>query len=453
MQAGYACNCRLAFDRAWFLTRNAAPTTINLTFCKLFYKTVSPGQTMHPLTLPPDDAATRKGAIVRLLLEQPLSLADLQTRAAVSMPTLRRDVQELLAGGWIRRIGRSATGGRPATLYGIDGDTHLVIGVHLELPAMNMAAVALDGSIVGEVRRSDNTRLSPDTAVGRMTAFVREMQQAYPERRILGVGIATPGFLDPNSGAVLSIGRFDGWQQFPLRARLRASLGLPALVENDIDCMAFAELSPGGQGAGAASDVLYLGFSEGVKAAMLLDGRLYRGPFGNAGVIGRTLVPDPHDGSPRHLEELVSTGRVGAVFMQRLASGEVDSDERLEAIAGIAEHGARFQAIMDAAAAGEPLSRSVILEALDVLSIAAANLIHILQPGLLILGGALGGLPGVLRPEFERMLRRRLSPLLSHHLLVRYGRLGDAQAAICGAAGRFLHHYPIDQELEVSDRV
>lgn len=414
-------------------------------------------------------ASSLKSAIVRHLAQRPRSLADLQAFTGVSMPTLRRDVQELIAGGWIRRRGQASTGGRPARLYGMNGDSHLVIAVHLELPAINMAAVALDGAVLAKVQHLDNTRLSTDTTIGLITEFTRDVQKKFPARRILGVGVATPGFVDPHTGEILSIGRVPGWQQFPLRARLEAALALPVVIENDVDCMARAEIAATeflsasltgsdnrGTGGSNASNALYLGFSEGVKAAMLLDGRFYRGPFGNAGIIGRTLIPDPQSGELNYLEEMASTGQVCAEFERRLNANRSDGqkdDPRLQPIANARDHSARFQAILEAAAANEPLALAVALDMLDVLSIAAANLLHILQPGLLIIGGALGNLQPSLRRQFEKRLRRRLPSLISNHLLVRYARLGDAEAAMTGAATRFLLDYPFAGERETVGRV
>ena len=188
-----------------------------------------------------------------------------------------------------------------------------------------------------------------------------------------------------------------------------------------------------------ANNVVYLGFSEGVKAAIVLNGRLYTGPFGNAGIIGRTIVPT--DGGGRALEDVASIGRVCSAFDREAARGE-RSDGEMVVLTAIADRNRKFQAILQAAAEEAPPAARVVDEVLDALAIAACNLIYVLQPELLIIGGALSNLPAPLRPRLEQRIRRRLPQLISNHLLLRYARRSDAEAAVCGAADRFLQQYP-----------
>jgi glucokinase len=388
-------------------------------------------------------ASSLKATLVHLLRQTPMSLADLKEATDVSPPTLRRELRLLESGGWVRRVGRTSTGGRPATLYGLSGDTHLIAGIHLELPGVNLALTNLQREIVEFAHLGNEPPLLPDEAVSAISHFIRRAQSNYPGRRLLGAAVATPGYVDPDSGEILSIERTPGWQHFPIKERLEAELELPVLVENDIDCMAVAEL--GQMNLATVSDAVYVGFSEGVKAAILLDSRLYTGPFGNAGIIGRTLVPDGA-GKGRSLEDMASIGQVCAAFDRRAA--EMNGDERLQAIAAIRDRRDRFQAILEAAAVEEPLCAALVDEALGTLALAVCNLLYVLQPRLLVVGGALSNLPASLRPGFEQRIRKQLPPLISNHLLVRYARLGDARAAVCGAVDRFLDHYPVEHTIE-----
>jgi predicted NBD/HSP70 family sugar kinase len=214
--------------------------------------------------------------IFSLLSEEAYSLADLKSTTQVSLPTLRQALQELSDDGWVCPVGRSSsTGGRRATLYGLNGETHLIIGVHLEIPAVNMVLSGLDGRILERTHEADQETLPPEVALRKIFAFVRHVQERYPQRRLLGIGLAMPGFIDPLTGQILYSIRAPEWQQFPLKLRLEQELGLPVSVENDVDCMTIAELArcqlPD------ATDMVYLGFSEGVKLSMLLGGQLIKG--------------------------------------------------------------------------------------------------------------------------------------------------------------------------------
>ncbi|MBK8019915.1 MAG: winged helix-turn-helix transcriptional regulator [Chloroflexi bacterium] len=74
--------------------------------------------------------------ILKILRTRPMSLADLQQATQVSLPTLRKAVQDLVDAQWIRIVGQAgANGGRPPNMFGLDDSHYVLIGVHLQLPA------------------------------------------------------------------------------------------------------------------------------------------------------------------------------------------------------------------------------------------------------------------------------------------------------------------------------
>jgi predicted NBD/HSP70 family sugar kinase len=371
-----------------------------------------------------------------------MALANLQAATQVSLPTLRGELRDLIQTGWVRRVGCTSTRGRPATLYGINGETHLLLGVHLELPALNVVLTSLKGEVLRSMHFADEEPLPPDVAIQQIANFIRELQTAYSPRRILGVGVATPGFVDPESGEILSIDRTPGWRHFPLKTRFRAALTLPVVVENDIDCMAFAELEQG-QVLSADNNMVYLGVSEGIKVSLWLGGKLYKGPFGNVGIIGRTIVPDARKGGGQYLEAIVSVGRICTTFDNEVASLAAPAAQLME-MRAMKDRGQKFQAILEAAAHEDPLCRRVITEALDALAVATSNLIYLFQPRLLVIGGALSNLPAPIRSSFEHTIRRHLPTIVNNHLVIKYASLTGDNVAAVGAAYGFLHQYLID---------
>ena len=176
--------------------------------------------------------------IVELLSQQHHSLADLQQQTQVSMPTLRRAVQDLVDNRWISTVGQSATSrGRPAMLYGLDDSTHCIVGVHLQLPGLRLVTVDLPGNVLDEINIDHYDTLSPEDVLLEIAEYVQSIEQTLPHRNLLGIGIAAPGFTDPQSGEIISIGRVPTWQNFPIQARITATLGLPTFIANDIDCL------------------------------------------------------------------------------------------------------------------------------------------------------------------------------------------------------------------------
>lgn len=393
-----------------------------------------------------NNAHLPKAAITEHLISKPMSLADLQAATGFSLPTIRRAVQELSQAGWVCPKGQMpSTGGRPATLYGLNADSHLVIGVHVEIPSVNLVLAALDGSIIDYAHFSREDGLLPDDALRCIVDFTQAVRKRYPERSLQGIGMAAPGYVDAASGTILMVGRAEGWRNYPMRTRLEAALGLPLTMENDTDCLIHAELANTIAGATADSgDMVYLGVLEGVKVSMWLNGQIYRGPFSNAGLIGRTNIlvdrASAHKGRFRELEETTSVGGLCNGFDQRLAD-LAEEGTALGLIREIADHVEKFHAILEAAEAGEPLCRDIVDEMFADLSLAVSNLIYVLQPTVLVIGGALSNLPPGLSAQLETEIRSKLPSLLSNHLIVRPAAMTGRYAAAMGAAHWFLHEH------------
>ena len=378
-----------------------------------------------------------KSAIVSLLRKGPLSLAELQQETEVSLPTLRRAVSELAGRNWIESVGRSSnTGGRPATLYGLDSESYLILGIHLELPGIHFALTNINGEIVEHSSLIGERDLHPNEFVRTISGYAHKVKRQLAPRRLIGLGVATPGYVDPASGDVLFIGRAPSWPNFPLRTRLEAELGLPVAVENDVDCMTLAEIN--GRDS-KTEDLLYIGFIEGVKASMYLNGHLYKGPFGNAGLIGHTTVlpdgPSCSCGKKGCLETIASVRAVNERFDQRIAAMK-DPGAELSGIGLIEDRTAKFQAILKAASTGDKTCSDIVDDMIGALAQAIANLVYLLQVGTLVIGGALSGMPPDLQNNLENEVRRRLSPLLSNHLVMKPAQITSPYAAAAGASHR-----------------
>ncbi len=385
--------------------------------------------------------------IVRSLSAQPLSLADLAAAAQVSLPTLQRAVKDLTEAGWVRAVGRAATtGGRPAVLYGLDASTHLIIGAHLQLPGVRLAAVTLTGDVLDEHQIENGVATSPDEVVREIAAYVERVAHRYPARTVLGIGLAAPGFIDMASGEILGIGRVASWQHFPIKARLVAALGLPVIVGNDVDSMAVAELQQGRIPAG--QNLIYLGFAEGFKASLFLGGQRYCGPFGNAGNIGSTVLfcGQPADGSaPRQVQKIASVRAVCQAFDERVSDAP-SSNPAHAAIRSAGDLASKFQRILEAAEAGDSLCAPLVAEMIALLAVVVANLLNTIQPNLLIIGGALSDLPLRLFNEFETAIRGYLPQPIANYVLIQRARLSSPNLVIAGIAREFLEQYVVQED-------
>jgi fructokinase len=243
----------------------------------------------------------------------------------------------------------------------------------------------------------------------RLAAALRELA---PECAVIGIG--TPGArssrngLMKNSNTTCLNGR-------DLPGDLRRRIGMPVVVENDANCFALAEASRGaGRGARAVFGVI---MGTGVGGGLVIDGRLWSGPQHIAGDWGHHSI-DPH--GPR-----CYCGQRGCVE-SLIAGPAVEQQYRTRAGAELA-----MDALVARARGGDAIAREVFDTFLDRFGRAVANVITILDPDAIVLGGGLSnidelytdGRAAVARYVFNDELR---TPL-------RRNLLGDS-AGVIGAA-------------------
>jgi glucokinase len=268
-----------------------------------------------------------------------------------------------------------------------------------------------------------------DTAVGPLSTGDRVLDRlADVARRLLteaeasgsrvrGVGVGIPGVAGPD-GVVISAAAL-GWRQMPLGGRLSEELELPVWVENHVNLAALGELRFGaGRGA---RDMVCVSVGAGVGAALILDGKLYRGHRGAAGALGSILPGTSflewHDADTGALEALVSgAGIAGRAGVLADAAG-----------LPLPPDGLRPEDVFAAAAEGTGWACAVIDETVDYLAVALAAVQALVDPERVILGGA----TAVTRALLPALARRVAGFVQPPRLLL--SELG-AHAAVLGAA-------------------
>jgi glucokinase len=227
------------------------------------------------------------------------------------------------------------------------------------------------------------------------------------------VGVGFGGPVDSRSGRVLLSPRMRGWEQFPLQERFEDAFDATTLVDNDANLIALAEAT-----FGVGKDVehlFYLHLSSGVGGGMVLDGRLYHGATTTAGEIGHAVVGMGWDGvgQPATLEQLLSISGL---------------------LTRAGELGLRTDNLNDIFGAN-PIGRRVVQETVTILSMRLAQLVALLDPQMIVLGGIvvrIGGEPFIaaLREEMQRYIM----PQFARPVQLLASVLGPDSIAIGGLA-------------------
>jgi predicted NBD/HSP70 family sugar kinase len=206
-----------------------------------------------------------------------LSRAELTALTGLSPATLTPLVRELIAEGYLMERGMAASrSGRPRAMLEFNPRAELVAAVSLEPSRITCEIADSDGVVIAH----RTARVGGDL-VETVCAFVPELVgEALPALR--GVAIAAPGV--SSGGAVRlapSVGVVEGR---PIGDAVHGRLGVPVVVDNDVNLMAAGEHAAG---AGSdVSDLLLLHVADGVGAGLILDGKVRRGAAGAAGEVG-----------------------------------------------------------------------------------------------------------------------------------------------------------------------
>nr|WP_322789905.1 ROK family transcriptional regulator [Agromyces hippuratus] len=241
----------------------------------------------------PEHARTHNRALVLQTLYSAgaQSRADVARETGLTRVTISDLVADLIAEGLVIELGQreDVRPGKPATLIDVDREAFHIIGVDLsEHEVFRGAVVGLDSQIIDrdEVCRDGATG---ESAVLLVEALVERLL-ARTSTPVLGIGIGSPGVVDPH-GVVRSAPNL-GWSDVALQARLAARFALPVHVANDANVAVLAE-----HGSSDQDDLLLVKVGHGVGAGLIIGGRPVVGGGFAAGEIGHVVVGT--DGGPR----------------------------------------------------------------------------------------------------------------------------------------------------------
>jgi len=261
------------------------------------------------------------------------------------------------------------------------------VGIDLGGTNMQIGVVDRAGAILGRSRKKTNADQGRDKIIDRLSEGVLEActNAGIAPTGLAGLGIGAPGAVDSHAGVVLEAVNLR-WNDVPLARLLKAKLGIPIFVENDVNVAVYGEWKHGaGKGV---DDLLGIWMGTGVGGGLVLSGKLYAGAFFTAGEIGHTtLFPGAPLGS-RSLEQNCSRTAV-AERLVRLIRANHPSKLAKAVMDEPAGGQIKSRLIADAFKDGDPLTVQVVEETAHLVAVAAANVVTLLSIPRVILGGGL----------------------------------------------------------------
>ena len=325
-----------------------------------------------------------RGLVVNLLrTEGPMSRADLARRTGLAPSALTQRIRDLIDEGLVTEAGKKESStGRPPTLVSFNPDYASAIGVKIERTRLRAARV----NLAGEVCARYEADFDPSPEPSEIISLVEKAAEHLNGARILGVGISISGFVDTINGIDI-YSPILGWENVALAEPLEDRLDLPVHLENDVNALTLAE---SWHGAGADyRNFVCLTVGEGIGAGVVVGGSLYRGAFGGAGEAGHMMI-DPSGPKCRCGERGCLEVFASDQFLKReaLRLGYTDIEQL--------ERAAREQ---NAQAIG------VFEQMGHYLGIGAKNLVNLLNPQAIVLGGERMEASDLFWPAFETEVR------------------------------------------------
>ena len=222
-----------------------------------------------------------------------LSRVELADISGLSAQTLSNIARRLLDEELILESGKVQLGpGKPRTLLTLNPSARYAVGVHLDPAVITVVILDLSGQVAARSTRRMPQAADADVVIGMMVEAVTDLlaEAGVDGERVLGVGIASPGPIDPALGIVVDPPYLLGWQRVPLREALSEATGFPVVLEKDVAATAVAEIW--GSHSESPENFIFVYIGTGIGMGLVSGGVVLRGVSQNAGEVGHIVV-DP----------------------------------------------------------------------------------------------------------------------------------------------------------------
>ncbi len=303
--------------------------------------------------------------------------AELIKTTGLSAPTVGSLSSTLIRLGLLTDLGAGPSrGGRRPGRMQFNAGYGFVAGIDIGPTRTRLGIADLRGELLARRVLPTPRGADPEALLRLMAREIGALSKDadLARERLIAIAAGIPGIVDPNNGTVVGLTpNLKGWARAPVGAILARETGASVVVENDVN---LAILGEHWKGAARGHDTcVFLTFGTGIGAGIMMNGQLYHGHHFLAGEIGLMCMGpqyvDQDFGSRGCLETLSGLGALKAKWNQ----GAADSPEWVAELFRAAEN-------------GDAIARRTVEDAGTVLGIAAANVSSVLDPSLIVLGGA-----------------------------------------------------------------
>ena len=272
---------------------------------------------------------------------------------------------------------------------------------------------------------------SPQAIIEAMIAAALNLRGQFPSACVMGMGM--PGWCDYYRGTLYQLTNVRVWDpEVPVKELMEQALGLPVVLDNDANCMAYAEWKLGA-GRGMSS-LVCLTMGTGIGGGIVVNDRILRGKRLSTGELGQTSIhyqgkPGPF-GNRGAIEEYIGNNELAAEAVKRYAGAGIDKT--------VNECTPRD--LDEAARAGCPIALQLWEDTAEMLACLIMNLMYTLVPDAFIIGGGVAKAGDLLMKPLLKNLREQLFPMHMEELKILPARFG-AEAGLLGAGAMAMDEF------------
>ncbi|MGI8335188.1 ROK family protein [Actinomadura scrupuli] len=367
------------------------------------------------------------GALLTILRDgRARTRAELVELTGLARSTVSQRLDTLLDQQWIVPADNAiASGGRPAVAFTFNAGARIVLAADLGATHAQIAVTDLDAHVIAEHSEDVLITGGPEKVLGWLVdTFGRLLAEAgHTLADVCGAGIGLPGPVEHETGRPVNPPIMPGWDGFDVPGWLGPRLGVPILVDNDVNIMALGEhwaTSP------EIEHLIFVKIGTGIGSGLITEHRLHRGAQGAAGDIGHIRASaDPN--------VICRCGNTGC--LEAIAGGGALAARLRET----GEDAANSRDVVRLVRAGNALAIQAIRQAGRDIGEVLASLVNFFNPAVIIIGGDVSGAGEHLLAGVREAVYRRSLPLATEHLGIRVCRLGD-HAGVIGASVMVIEH-------------
>lgn len=387
---------------------------------------------------PSDRVAGRKHRDVFAYIHKKgvVSKQELQSSGDWTGSTLTRTLEELVAQNLIEEAGfGESTGGRRPILYRVNASYGVLFGLDISRLVSTLSLFDLHLNRLETKRWTMTEGSTPRSFLDEVAGAAENMlrDRSLPKSSVIGMGIGAVGPLERQTGTILDPFYFPapGWRNVPIVETLERRLGIPVLLDNGANAALLGEYWASREQE--YQHLLYIHAGVGLRSAVMVGGKLVYGAVDMEGAIGQMIIQA--DGPRLHTNgnygSLEAYASVHALERQAESMLKLGRQSVLSELTGPDK--VQFANLLQALERRDPLVVELFTQAAAYFGIGLANLLNILHPEKVILGGALIAADPLFFQTCTRIAIRNTHYYPAYQVVFSRGLLGE-EALVTGAA-------------------